>query len=93
MDGGAIKSACLALGGVAHKPWRAADAEKSLAGATSGTEAYRKAADLALAGAKGYEHNTFKIEMAKQAIVRAFTLAANGSASGEQTTTEQGAHA
>jgi xanthine dehydrogenase YagS FAD-binding subunit len=82
MDGSAIKSAALALGGVAHKPWRAAAAEKSLAGATPGPEAYRKAAELAVAGAKSYEHNAFKIEMAKQSIVRALTLAARGTGSG-----------
>ncbi len=84
MNGSSIKSAGLALGGVAHKPWRIAAAEKSLAGATPGLEAFRKAADLTLAGAKGYEHNTFKIEMAKQAIVRALTLAVNGTNKGSQ---------
>ena len=41
---------------------------------------FRKAADLALTGAKGYEHNEFKIELAKQGIVRALTLAAAGNA-------------
>jgi xanthine dehydrogenase YagS FAD-binding subunit len=80
MSGGSIKSTGLALGGVAHKPWRVLDAEKSLAGATPGPEAFRKAADIALAGAKGYEHNAFKIELAKQSIVRALTLAAQSQA-------------
>ena len=79
LDGNTIKSAGLALGGVAHKPWRAEAAEKSLAGATPGPAAFAKAADLALSGAKPYEHNAFKIEMAKQGVVRALTLAANGS--------------
>lgn len=78
MNGGTIQSAGLALGGVAHKPWRSADAEKSLAGAAPSPEAFVKAADLALAGAKGYEHNAFKIELAKQAVVRALTLASRG---------------
>lgn len=41
-------------------------------------EAFKKAADLALAGAHPYEHNAFKIELAKQSIVRALTLAAQG---------------
>jgi xanthine dehydrogenase YagS FAD-binding subunit len=77
LDGNTIKSAGLALGGVAHKPWRSLEAEKSLAGATPGPEAFRKAADLALTGAKPYEHNAFKIELAKQSIVRALTLAAH----------------
>jgi xanthine dehydrogenase YagS FAD-binding subunit len=78
MNGTAIKSAGLALGGVAHKPWRSLEAEKSLAGATASPEAFKKAADLAVAGAHPYEHNTFKIELAKQSIVRALILAAQG---------------
>jgi xanthine dehydrogenase YagS FAD-binding subunit len=84
LSGSTIKSAGLALGGVAHKPWRIAAAERSLAGATPGPDTFRKAAELTLAGAKGYEHNAFKIEMAKQAIVRALTLAANGAGKGTQ---------
>ena len=79
MQGGTIRSAGMALGGVAHKPWRSVEAEKSLAGVAPSPAAFAKAADLALAGAKGYEHNTFKIEMAKQGIVRALTVAAAGS--------------
>jgi xanthine dehydrogenase YagS FAD-binding subunit len=78
LDGGTIKSAGLALGGVAHKPWRSVEAERSLVGATAGPESFKKAADLALAGARPYEHNAFKIELAKQSIVRALTLAAQG---------------
>ena len=78
LEGNTIKSAGLALGGVALKPWRSLDAEKSLIGATPNTEAFKKAADLALAGAKPHEHNAFKIELAKQSIVRALTLAAKG---------------
>jgi len=78
LEGNTIKSAGLALGGVALKPWRSLDAEKSLIGATPNTEAFKKAADLALAGAKPREHNAFKIELAKQSIVRALTLAAKG---------------
>ncbi len=78
INGGTIRSAGLALGGVAHKPWRSVEAEKSLAGATPSLDAYKKAADLALSGAKGYEHNVFKIELAKQCITRALTIAAQG---------------
>ena len=78
MNGGTIKSAGLALGGVAHKPWRSLPAERSLAGAAPGPDAFRKAADLALAGSKTYEHNAFKVEMARQGIVRALTVAAQG---------------
>ena len=78
MNGSTIQSAGLALGGVAHKPWRSLEAEKSLVGATANSTSFKKAADLALAGAKPQEHNAFKIELAKQSIVRALTLAAQG---------------
>jgi len=78
LEGQIIKSAGLALGGVAPKPWRSAEAEKLLTGATPNREAFRKVADLAVTGAKTYEHNAFKVELAKQSIVRALTLAAQG---------------
>jgi len=78
MDGTTIKSAGLALGGVAHKPWHSLEAEHALEGKPATTETFQRAAHLALADAKGYEHNTFKIELAKQCIVRALTLAAQG---------------
>ena len=78
IDGQVIQSAGLALGGVAPKPWRSPAAEKLLSGATANPEVFRKAADLAVAGAKPYEHNAFKVELAKQSIVRALTLAAQG---------------
>ncbi len=76
LDGNTIRSARLALGGVAHKPWRAEEAERSLKGKPATAESYQAAAELALAGAKTYKHNAFKVPMAKQAIVRAFTIAA-----------------
>jgi xanthine dehydrogenase YagS FAD-binding subunit len=78
MDGNTIKSAGLALGGVAHKPWRSTDAEKSLVGATAGPDSFKRAANFAVSGAVPREHNAFKIELAKQSIVRALTLAAQG---------------
>jgi xanthine dehydrogenase YagS FAD-binding subunit len=78
MSGNTIQSAGLALGGVAHKPWRSPEAEKFLVGTVASPDAFKKAADLALAGAKPQEHNAFKIELAKQSIVRALTLAAQG---------------
>ena len=73
-----IQSAGLALGGVSHRPWHSPEAEKFLVGTVVSPDAFRKAADLALAGAKPYEHNAFKVELAKQSIVRALTLAAQG---------------
>ncbi len=78
MDGDRIKTAGLALGGVAHKPWRSAEAEHALEGKPATDETFKKAADAALAGAKGYEHNAFKVELAKQCVVRALTQASKG---------------
>ncbi len=76
MEGDTIRSARLALGGVAHKPWRAEKAEAALAGKRATHANYQAAAEAALAGAKTYEHNAFKVAMAKETIVRAFTVAA-----------------
>ena len=84
VHGGTIKSAGLALGGVAHKPWRSLPAERSLEGAAPSPELFRRAADLALSGAKTYEHNAFKVELAKRCIVRALTVAIGGSAPGDR---------
>src|SRR6266478_2465215 len=68
-----IKAARIALGGVAHKPWRANTAEKKLIGQTADEKTFQAAAEAELAAAKGYKHNSFKIELAKRAIVRALT--------------------
>ncbi len=78
LEGGSIKSVAFALGGVAHKPWTSEAAEKALIGKPANEATYKAAAEAAMQGAKGYEHNTFKIELAKNCIVRAFTLAAQG---------------
>ncbi len=78
IEGQVIRSAALALGGVAPKPWRSPAAEKLLIGATASPEVFGKVADLAVVGAKPYEHNAFKVELARQGIVRALTLAAQG---------------
>jgi xanthine dehydrogenase YagS FAD-binding subunit len=72
-DDGTIRNARLALGGVAHKPWRATKAEKSLLGNKAEENVFRAAAEAELADAKGYKHNSFKIELAKRSIVRALT--------------------
>lgn len=82
MDGERIKSACLALGGVAHKPWLSAQAENALAGSPASKETFHRAAEVALSGAKGYADNAFKIELAKRSIVRALSIAAHGSSAG-----------
>jgi xanthine dehydrogenase YagS FAD-binding subunit len=68
VENGEIKNIRLALGGVAHKPWRAFEAEKVLAGAEAKTETFSRAAEAELANAKGYVHNNFKIGLAKRTI-------------------------
>jgi xanthine dehydrogenase YagS FAD-binding subunit len=78
LDNAKIKEARLALGGVAAKPWRARAAEALLAGESADQAAYRRAAEVALAGAKPSGDNAFKIELAQRIIVRALTLAASG---------------
>ncbi len=78
LDGGTIKEARLALGGVAHKPWRDAGAEAELRGKAANQTNFAQAADVMLRDAKGYAHNTFKIDLARRGIVRALTQAAQG---------------
>jgi xanthine dehydrogenase YagS FAD-binding subunit len=67
---GTINAARLALGGVAHKPWRALDAEKVLTGARANAQTFKAAADAALKDAQPQKHNAFKVELARRAIVR-----------------------
>jgi len=76
LDGGTIRDARLALGGVAHKPWHVADAGRLLAGRPAARESFAAVADTALHGAMPLQFNGFKVELAKRAIVRALTSAA-----------------
>jgi xanthine dehydrogenase YagS FAD-binding subunit len=76
MQGQTITTARLALGGVAHKPWRDPEAEALLAGKSADTAAFKSVADFVLRDAKGFGDNTFKIELARRAIVRALQEAA-----------------
>jgi xanthine dehydrogenase YagS FAD-binding subunit len=76
LEGGVIKQARLALGGVAHKPWRDTAAEAALRGQRADQASFARAAELLLRDAKGYEHNAFKIELARRGIVRTLTQAA-----------------
>jgi xanthine dehydrogenase YagS FAD-binding subunit len=66
---GVMTSVRIALGGVAHKPWRAFEAERVLVGATATTEAFSRAAEAELASARGFGHNDFKVELAKRTLV------------------------
>ena len=78
LEGGQIKEARLALGGVAHKPWRNPEAEAALRGRPAKSDAFAQAAEILLRGAKGFSHNAFKIDLARRAIIRTLTQAANG---------------
>jgi len=76
MEGNIIGEARLALGGVAHKPWRRPDVELALRGQAANEVNFARAADLLLQDARGYSHNAFKIGLARRAIVRALSQAA-----------------
>jgi xanthine dehydrogenase YagS FAD-binding subunit len=68
IENGSIRNVRLALGGVAPKPWRAYEAEKMLSGVEASMETFRRAADAELSHARGFQHNSFKIELAKRTI-------------------------
>ncbi|GLK79741.1 FAD binding domain-containing protein [Methylopila turkensis] len=78
LDGDRIAEARVALGGVAHKPWRVPEAEALLKGETPSPDAFGKAADRLLEGAVGQGENDFKIELARRAVIRALSQAAAG---------------
>jgi xanthine dehydrogenase YagS FAD-binding subunit len=75
IEGDTIRQARLALGGVAHKPWRDVEAEGMLSGKSATKENFQKVANFVMRDAKGFGHNTFKIDLAKRAIVRALKQA------------------
>jgi xanthine dehydrogenase YagS FAD-binding subunit len=75
---GTIRGARVALGGVAHKPWRSAEAEAALTGRPATMPTFRAAADAAMAQAVGRGHNDFKIELAKRTLCRTLAQAAAG---------------
>jgi xanthine dehydrogenase YagS FAD-binding subunit len=78
INDGVIGQARLALGGVAHKPWRDTEVEDSLIGKTPNAETFAAAADALLQHAQPLEHNAFKVKLARRAIIRALSDAAQG---------------
>ncbi|MFL5288611.1 MAG: FAD binding domain-containing protein [Rhodopila sp.] len=76
--GDRIKEARLALGSVAHKPWRDPAAEAALQGQAANQATFARAANILLRDAKAFGHNDFKIDLAHRATVRALTQAADG---------------
>ncbi|MDB5648353.1 xanthine dehydrogenase family protein subunit M [Methylobacterium sp.] len=78
LDGDTIQTARFALGGVAHKPWRNAEAEAFLAGKPATQETFAAAADIVVAQAQPQSENAFKIELARRALIRGLAQAAAG---------------
>jgi len=76
LEGKTIKQARLAMGGVAHKPWRLTAAEQALVGKQATVEVFQQAAEIAMKGAKGYGDNDFKLKLAPNTIVEALRIAA-----------------
>jgi len=76
MDGETITDTRLALGGVAHKPWRNRDAEAMLNGIKATKDHFEAVGEAVIRGAQGFGNNTFKIELARRAVVRALQHAA-----------------
>ncbi len=76
IEGGRIRNARVALGGVATKPWRSRLAEAALIGKAPSAQVFRAAAEAELKGAVPHSGNAFKIELAKRTLVRALTTVA-----------------
>jgi xanthine dehydrogenase YagS FAD-binding subunit len=74
-NGDRIQTARVALGGVAHKPWRSEAAEQLLTNQKATPTLFLLAANRAVEGAKPYRDNAFKVELAKRAVVRALSIA------------------
>ncbi len=75
MDGNTITGARLAMGGVAHKPWRLHESEAFLKGKTASEDAFKQAAQIAMQGAKAYPYNQFKLRLAPNVILQGLNTA------------------
>ena len=73
-----IRQARIVLGSVAHKPWRSTEAEQVLVGKPANDATFKAAAEAAMRDAKPLEHNAYKIELGKRAIVLALQRAMTG---------------
>lgn len=76
LDGGSVRQARIALGGLATVPWRAREAEQALIGRALDEASCQAAAEAALSGAFPREHNAFKVELGRRTLVRALLQAA-----------------
>jgi xanthine dehydrogenase YagS FAD-binding subunit len=75
MDKERISDARIALGGVAHKPWRMRAAEEALRGMPLSEDAFKAAITKGMEGAKGYGMNNFKLKLAPQTILQSLKTA------------------
>jgi xanthine dehydrogenase YagS FAD-binding subunit len=75
VDGKTIKQARLAMGGVAHKPWRLTETEQYLQGKQVSVPVFEQAAQIAMRGARGYGDNDFKLKLAPNCISHALQIA------------------
>ncbi|QOL50631.1 FAD binding domain-containing protein [Massilia litorea] len=75
LQDGVVCDLRLVLGGVAHKPWRAVEAEAALRGRALDEDGLTRAAAAAVAGARPFQHNAFKVELAQRAVLRALRTA------------------
>jgi xanthine dehydrogenase YagS FAD-binding subunit len=73
VEDGVVKGVRIALGGVAHKPWRAHRAEEALPGSPANDESFARAAETELAEARPLRDNGYKLTIARRLIVRALT--------------------
>jgi xanthine dehydrogenase YagS FAD-binding subunit len=76
LQGGTIRAARIALGGVGTKPWRSREAEAALVGRPAGEVTFKAAAEAALSGATPRRDNLFKVELARRTLVRALATTA-----------------
>lgn len=78
LEEGRVADARLVLGGVAHKPWRSAEAEAALTGQPAGPDAFARAGEAAIADARPLRDNAYKVPLAKHAVARALEFALAG---------------
>ena len=77
LNGDVIKQVKLAMGGVAHKPWRLTAAENFLKGKTISIDNFKQAATISMKDAKGYGHNNFKLKLGANAIIESLKTASS----------------
>jgi xanthine dehydrogenase YagS FAD-binding subunit len=75
IQNGRIRSARVVIGGVAHKPWRCEESEKMLIGNHVDSAFFEDAGEIAIADAKPYKHNAFKVGLTRRAVSRALSIA------------------